>query len=108
MTTLTMRDEKRLNVIQRVYRSELIVDQAALVMGLSERQCYRVKARMGKVGAKGVVHGNRGRPCRRRLKGETPRQPLELASKNEMVFSHAELHDAILTIVSKMFPQRLN
>ena len=43
MTTLTMKDEKRLEVIQRVYRSELTVGQAALVMGLSERQCYRVR-----------------------------------------------------------------
>ena len=48
MTTLTMKDEKRLDVIQRVYRSELTVGQAALVMGLSERQCYRVKARVSK------------------------------------------------------------
>ena len=62
MTTLTMKDEKRLEVIQRVYRSELTVAQGALVMGLSERQCYRIKARVGKVGAKGVVHGNRGQP----------------------------------------------
>ncbi len=46
MTTLTMKDEKRLDVIQRVYRSELTVGQAALVLGLSERQCYRVKARV--------------------------------------------------------------
>ena len=44
MTTLTMRDEKRLDVIQRVYRSELTVGQAALVLGVSERQCYRIKA----------------------------------------------------------------
>ena len=36
MTTLTMQDEKRLDVIQRVYRSELTVIEAALVMGLSE------------------------------------------------------------------------
>ena len=79
MTTLTMKDEKRLDVIQRVYRSELTVGQAALVMGLSERQCYRVKARVGKVGAKGVVHGNRGRPCKRRLKDSTVRRVLELA-----------------------------
>jgi hypothetical protein len=34
-----MQDEKRLDVIQRVYRSELTVVQAAVVMGLSERQC---------------------------------------------------------------------
>ena len=48
MTTLTMQDEKRLNVIQRVYRGELTVVQAALVMGVCERQCYRVKSRVGK------------------------------------------------------------
>ena len=55
MTTLTMKHEKRLDVIQRVYRSELTVGQAALIMGLSERQCYRVKARVGKAGAKGEL-----------------------------------------------------
>ena len=60
MTTLTMKDEKRLDVIQRVYRSELTVVEAARTLGLSERQCYRIKARVKKSGAKGVVHGNRG------------------------------------------------
>jgi len=79
MTTLTMKDEKRLEVIQRVDRKELTVGQAALVMGLSERQCYRVKARVIKAGAKGVVHGHRGRPCKRRLKDSTVWRVLELA-----------------------------
>ena len=60
--TLTMRDEKRLDLIQRVLQSELTVEQAALVMGVSERRCYRIKARVAEVGAKGVLHGNRGRP----------------------------------------------
>ena len=44
MTTLTMKEEKRLEVVQRVFRGELTVAQAALVLGVSERQCYRVKA----------------------------------------------------------------
>jgi transposase len=74
-----MKDEKRLKIIQRVYRSELTMVQAALVMGLSERQCYRVKARVGKAGAKGVVHGNRGRPCKRKIKDKTVKRILELA-----------------------------
>jgi DNA-directed RNA polymerase specialized sigma subunit len=43
MKTLTMHDKTRLDVIQRVFRSELTVVQAALVMGVSERQCYRIK-----------------------------------------------------------------
>ena len=68
MTTLTMKDEKRLEIIHRVFRSELTVTQGALVLGISERQCYRVKARVSKAGAKGVVHGNRGRPCKRKIK----------------------------------------
>ena len=37
MTTLTMKDEKRLDVIQRVYRSELTVVEAALDTGSSAR-----------------------------------------------------------------------
>jgi hypothetical protein len=39
MTTLTMQDEKRLEIIQRVLGRELTVMQGALVMGVSERQC---------------------------------------------------------------------
>jgi transposase len=79
MTSLTMQDSKRLDIIQRVYRRELTVVQAALVRGVSERQCYRVKARVGKVGAKGVVHGNRGRRCKRKTKEKTVRRVVELA-----------------------------
>ena len=79
MTTLTMKEEKRLEVIQRVYRSELTMEKAALVLGISERQGYRVKARVSEDGAKGVVHGNRGRACKRKLKEKIVKQIVELA-----------------------------
>ena len=52
MTTLTMKEEKRLEVIQRVFRGELTVAKAALVLGVSERQCYRIKARVTRRGAR--------------------------------------------------------
>jgi len=48
VTTLTMKDEKRLEIIHRVFRIELTVSQAALVLGLSARQWYPVKARVSK------------------------------------------------------------
>ncbi len=79
MTTLTMQDEKRLDVIQRVYRGELTVVRGALVMGVSERQGYRIKARVGKAGAKGVVHGNRGQRCKRKTKEKVVRRVVALA-----------------------------
>ena len=95
MTTLTMKDEKRLDVIQRVYRSELTMGQAALIMGLSERQCYRVKARVNQTGAKGVVHGNRGRPCKRKTKEKTVRRILELARGKYQGFNDHHLTEKL-------------
>jgi transposase len=95
MTTLTMKDEKRLDVIQRVYRSELTVVQAALVLGVSERQCYRVKARVGKAGAKGVVHGNRGRPCKRKIKEKTVKRIVELAQGKYKDFNDHHLTEKL-------------
>jgi hypothetical protein len=43
MTTLTMKEEKRLEVIQRVFRGELTV-VAGMVIGVSERHCYRIQS----------------------------------------------------------------
>ena len=85
MTTLTMKEEKRLEVIQRVFRGELTVVEAALVLGVSERQCYRVKARVTKSGATGIVHRNRGRPCKRKIEEKTVKRIVELARASTKV-----------------------
>jgi len=95
MTTLTMKDEKRLEIIHRVFRSELTVGQAALVLGISERQCYRVKARVNKAGAKGVVHGNRGRPCKRKIKEKTVKRIIELAKGKYKDFNDHHLTEKL-------------
>jgi len=92
-----MKDEKRLDVIHRVSRSEIKVLQAARVLGLSERQCYRVKARIGKVGAKGVVHGNRGRGVNVRSRTR---------SSNGLSWHWESTKEMV--IVSKMFPYQQN
>ena len=96
MTTLTMKDEKRLEIMHRVFRSELTVGQAALVLGISERQCYRVKARINKSGAPGVVHGNRGRPCKRKIKEHTVKRIVELAKGKYKDFNDHHLTEKLL------------
>jgi transposase len=95
MTTLTMQDEKRIEIIQRVFRGELTVARAALTLGISERHCYRIKARVGKAGAKGVVHGNRGRPCKRKIKEKTVRRILELARGRYQGFNDHHLTEKL-------------
>jgi transposase-like protein len=79
MRTLTMKEEKRLEIIQRVFRGELTMGKASLVLGVSERQCYRIKARVKQQGVKGVVHGNRGRACKRKVKEKEVKRIVELA-----------------------------
>ena len=95
MTTLTMKDEKRLKIIQRVFRGEVTVVQGALVLGVSERQCYRIKARVKKAGAKGVVHGNRGRPCKRKIKEATVKRIVELARGKYQGFNDHHLTEKL-------------
>jgi transposase len=90
-----MKDEKRLEIIHGVFRSELTVSQAALVLGISERQCYRVKARVNKAGAQGVVHGNRGRPCERKSKEKVVKRIVELAKGKYQGFNDHHLTEKL-------------
>ena len=76
---LTMKEQKRVEVIQRVFRAEMTMAEAALVLGVTERQCYRIKARIRAEGVKGVIHGNRGCPCPWKVSEKTERKIVELA-----------------------------
>ncbi|MFQ5904050.1 MAG: helix-turn-helix domain-containing protein [Candidatus Binatia bacterium] len=62
-----MEEQKRVEVIGRVFRGEMTMAEAAMALGVSERHSYRIKARIKKEGVKGVIHGNRGRSCDRKL-----------------------------------------
>jgi transposase len=95
MITLTMRDEKRLKVLQRVFQGELTVAQAAVVLGVSERQCFRIKARVKEAGVKGVVHGNRGRPSARKLNKKVVKRIMELARGKYHGLNDHHLHEKL-------------
>jgi hypothetical protein len=45
MTTLTMKEEKRLEIVQRLFRGELTVMEAEVVIGVSERRVNGSKLR---------------------------------------------------------------
>jgi len=95
MRTLTMKEEKRLEIIQRVYRGELTMGKASLVLGVSERQCYRIKARVKQQGVKGVVHGNRGRACKRKVKEKEVKRIVELAKGKYRGFNDHHLTEKL-------------
>jgi transposase len=95
MTTLTMRDEKRIEIIQGVFRGEVTVVEAAVLLGIGERQCYRIKGRVREQGAKGVIHGNRGRPSKRKTKEKTIKRIVELAQGKYQGFNDHHLTEKL-------------
>jgi hypothetical protein len=61
MDKMSSRQWKRWDAVEGVRVGLMTNAEAALALGLSARQMRRVRAQVGKLGAKGVVHGNCGR-----------------------------------------------
>ena len=59
MIVLTMKDEKRLVVVQKVMDGTMDVARGASVLSVSERQMYRLMSLVREKGPSGVLHGNR-------------------------------------------------
>ena len=65
--TLAIKELKRLKVLEWVEAERMTVAEAAQMLGISERQGWRILARYRQAGGAGLVHGNRGRRSPRRL-----------------------------------------
>lgn len=61
MINLTMKEAERYKVISEVEGGYLKVEEAGGLLGISERQIYRIKARVEKEGAGGVIHRSKGK-----------------------------------------------
>jgi transposase len=73
----------RLTAMSLMDRGEYTVSQAAVVLGVSERQVWRIRAAYREEGAAGLIHGNRGREANRRCSSEVRRQVVELAGSEQ-------------------------
>src|SRR5881397_120739 len=93
---LTMKEQKRVEIIQRVFRRELRMAEGALVLGVTERHAYRVKARIRKEGVRGVVHGNRGRLCSWKLSQKNETKIVELARGKYRGFNDHHLTEKLV------------
>lgn len=60
--TLTNKEQSRLQLLNGVLERRCSVQEAATVLGVSERQVWRLLAAYREEGAAALAHGNRGRP----------------------------------------------
>jgi len=64
---MSKKEIDRHEVISRVIRKEITAQKAGELVGLCKRQIKRLKKRVKKQGAKGLIHGNRGKPGNRKI-----------------------------------------
>lgn len=67
LITMTQKELSRYEIIKRLINKEINGTEAAKQLGLSVRQTKNLKAAVKGHGAKGIIHGNRGRPGNRGL-----------------------------------------
>lgn len=108
---MSKRQWKRLDAVERVGQGKLTVGEAAEVLGLSKRHVRRLRRAVERRGAKGVVHGNTGRPPVHRLGEEFRDQILDLRRKKYAGFNDQHFTEKLREVeglkVSRASVQRL-
>jgi transposase len=81
METITMSttEQRRAWVLNRLGKGELTTAEAAGLLGLSERQIWRLRTAFEADGPAALVHGNRGRASPRRIEPPIAARVVELA-----------------------------
>jgi transposase len=84
---MSQRERQRYHLLKMVVESTITLKQASSMMGVSYRQAKRLKKKLNTLGAKGLVHGNRGRPSPRALSRELATRIIELSQKTYTTFN---------------------
>jgi len=74
--TMSTRELKRSDVMERLQRGELLLKEAAWLMKVSVRQAIRIRKRFLTGNAVGLVHRSRGMPSHHRAEPELKRRVL--------------------------------
>ena len=84
---LSQREVQRFQVMSLVEAGKMLLKEAAEKIGLSYRQAKRTRKRVKEEGVNGLIHGNRGKPSRRRLDERLRTKILELSRKVYPIFN---------------------
>ena len=94
--TLNKKEQKRLRVLNEVEKGKMVMGEAAEVLGLSERQGWRLLAAYREEGAAGLAHGNRGRKPIHTLREEVRKRVVEFAQKKYQGFNHQHMTEELV------------
>ena len=78
---MSQKERQRYHLLKMVVEGKLTLQDAGRVMEISYRHAKRLKRKLVSEGARGLVHGNRGRPSPRALDPELAKRIIELSQK---------------------------
>jgi transposase len=84
---MSQKERQRYHLLKMVVESTITLQQATSVMGVSYRHAKRLKRKLAAEGARGLVHGNRGRPSPRALSDELHKRIIELSETTYTSFN---------------------
>lgn len=82
LITMTQKELSRYETIKRLINQEINGAEAAKQLGLSIRQTKNIKAAVKERGAKGIIHGHRGKPSHRRFSDTKISRLKEIVKEN--------------------------
>ncbi len=88
---MSQKEQARLQVLNRVLERKMRVWEAAPVLGLSERQVWRILAAYRREGAAALAHGNRGKKPAHSIPQEVTLRVRELAQVDAATASWCHL-----------------
>ncbi len=93
--TLNQKEQARLQVLNGVLQRRVRVAEAARIMGVSERQAWRIVAAYRREGAAALAHGNRGHRPANAIPEATRDQVIGLARSRYPGFNHTHLAELL-------------
>ena len=84
---MSQKERQRYHLLKMVLESTITLKQASSVMGVTYRHAKRLKMKLATEGARGLVHGNRGRPSARALPPECTKRIIELSQMTYSAFN---------------------
>lgn len=76
---ITMAEENRINVIQRLGQGQLLKEEACRVLGVTIRQINRLLVKLRESGIRSLIHGNKGKESPRKTKEADVQRAIQLA-----------------------------
>lgn len=92
---LTMKENKRIKVLQEVIGKKITVSEAVRQIEVSERHGWRLLAKLKEGGPLALAHGNRGRPSDRQLSKEVKEMVINLRRTTYDGFNDRHFTDSL-------------